>query len=450
MTGQKTYRLPGSSISGNAGFEMFKAKDDGLYYFHFNDAKGQAVLFSKSYATARTRTARCNTLRKRMSIRSSYVKKAVNGSYYIAVLGENREELARSKAFETQKSRDLLFEKLQKGDTANGAAKRVDLSPKKPGKPTRKKEEQDPEPPKDKNAQQARYRFNITFRKAADKTPLSGEIQFPISEEKSSFQGFDLDTIRQFITQHLPDDTSAFSKDHQKEIDAIKTEWRQAIQTGQEKAAKQAEELNQKLKAADKRETEQQREFEADTKALKKQFQSRISDLEKSLKAAQGRIKALEKEIEELSLPPKKEEPVTANPAVPNQPPPALRQLLAQEQSKLSKPIVLMVGGKITENLNLHKTNLPIEFLLKIDEPEEQEAFESYRAIFQIKSMENGQIHWAVQFNGDLGQRNQILLSGNSLSSCAPGLYKLILRVFPLDPSAPDCEIEGKRVVFVL
>lgn len=109
-----------------------------------------------------------------------------------------------------------------------------------------------------------------------------------------------------------------------------------------------------------------------------------------------------------------------------------------------------MVGGKITENLNLHKTNLPIEFLLKIDEPEEQEAFESYRAIFQIKSMENGQIHWAVQFNGDLGQRNQILLSGNSLSSCAPGLYKLILRVFPLDPSAPDCEIEGKRVVFVL
>ena len=42
--------------------------------------------------------------------------------------------------------------------------------------------------------------------------------------------------------------------------------------------------------------------------------------------AAEDEIKALEKEIEELSLPPKKEEPVTANPAVPNQPPPALRQ----------------------------------------------------------------------------------------------------------------------------
>lgn len=423
MSDQKTYRLSQRSPAGNPGFELFKAKDDGLYYFHFNNDKGEAILFSQGFPTAKKRTATLNALRKRMLLKSSYVRKSQNGSCYFMVVNNQKEEIARSKTFETEKSRDLAIEKLQQGSIPEGAAKKVELSPKKPGEPNPAKENRSKASPQGASAPPARYRFNITFRKVADKAPLIGEIEFPISEGKSTFQGIDIDAIQQFIAEHLPDETSAFLKDRQKEIDAIKTELQQAVKAEQEKAAKQ----------------------EA---AFKREYEARASELKTSLKHAQDRIKALEKEIQPPPAP--KEDTFPADTAVNDQQPEQFRRLLAEEQAKLRKPVALMVGGQMIDNLNIPKSNLPVELLMKIDQPEEQKAFESYRAVFQIKSMESGHIQQTIRFSGKLDQQNQILVSANSLNACDPGLYQVIIRVYPLNPPVPDCEIEGRRVVFVV
>lgn len=447
MSDQKTYPLSQRSPAGNPGFELFKAKDDGLYYFHFNNDKGEAILFSQGYPTAKKRTATLNALRKRMLLKSSYVRKSQNGSCYFIVVNNPKEEIARSKTFETEKSRDLVIEKLQQGSIPEGATKKVELSPKKPGEPNPAEENRSKASPKGASAPPARYRFNITFRKVADKAPLIGEIEFPISEGKSTFQGFDIDAIQQFITQHLPYETTAFPKERQKEIDAIKTELNQAVKAEREKAAKQEAAFRRELEAANRRETELRKEFEANASALKQQFQIRTNELKASLKKAQGRIKEMEKEIQ---VPPTtKEDVFSADTIADNQQTEQFRQLLAKEQARLKKPIALMVGGQMVDNLNMPKSNLPVELLMNIDQPEEQKAFEYYRAIFQIKSMESGRIQQAVKFSGKLDQQNQILVSANSLNACDPGLYRVIIRVFPSNPLVPDCEIEGKRVVFV-
>ena len=43
------YNLAQSSRLGQAGFESFKNENDDRFYFHFNDAKGEALLFSQAY-----------------------------------------------------------------------------------------------------------------------------------------------------------------------------------------------------------------------------------------------------------------------------------------------------------------------------------------------------------------------------------------------------------------
>ena len=125
------------------------------------------------------------------------------------------------------------------------------------------------------------------------------------------------------------------------------------------------------------------------------------------------------------------------------------QEILAKEEAKVKKPLALRVGGHLEEKLNLARRNVPIELLLPIEPGTEQKAFDSYRAIFQIKSMESGQIMSEVSFSGRLNPQSQILVSSNRLNTFQPGLYRMIIRVFPLNSSTPEDEIVGKRVVYL-
>jgi hypothetical protein len=94
--------------------------------------------------------------------------------------------------------------------------------------------------------------------------------------------------------------------------------------------------------------------------------------------------------------------------------------------------------------------SLPVELLLEIDGPAEQQILESYRAVFQIKSLESGRVQRSIAFSGQLGPQHQIRVAGNSLNDCDPGPYRLSMRVFPVDPSAPaDYEVRGSSVIFI-
>ena len=423
MSDLKPYRLSQRSPIGNPGFESFKAKDNGLYYFHFNNDKGEAILFSQGYKTAKERTTSRNALRSRIPEKSSYSKKTEKGMYYFLLSKGDKEVLGRSKNFKTKELRDQLIQELQQIKLLGDSFAKKDLSPSEASPKNPKSETKSQGSSASAAVQPARYRFNVTFRKVADEAPLLGEIQFPISKGKTTFQGFDIEAIEAFMVQHLPADKLVNLKGRQKK--------KESSELDQEDSAKQQVELQ-------------------------KEFSKRTSKLEQDLAEARERIKSLEEEIETISQ--EKEPPPGPSSngdalLIPSQVSSELaeqfQEILAKEEAKVKKPLALRVGGHLEEKLNLARRNVPIELLLPIEPGTEQKAFDSYRAIFQIKSMESGQIMSEVSFSGRLNPQSQILVSSNRLNTFQPGLYRMIIRVFPLNSSTPEDEIVGKRVVYL-
>lgn len=96
------YRLDQASRSGLTGFDPFQS-DDNLHYFHFNDAQGQALLFSEGYTTSRSRTNGIKSLIKNAGLQNRYVIKEDTDTPYFVVRAGNRQEIARSKVFASKK-----------------------------------------------------------------------------------------------------------------------------------------------------------------------------------------------------------------------------------------------------------------------------------------------------------------------------------------------------------
>ena len=89
------------SASGLAGFESFQNTRDGRYYFHFNDAQGEALLYSRGFGDASQRNKRLRAVMAGGATEQRYERREENGSHFFILKGRNGQEIARSRAFLT-------------------------------------------------------------------------------------------------------------------------------------------------------------------------------------------------------------------------------------------------------------------------------------------------------------------------------------------------------------
>lgn len=183
------YHLDQVSTGGKSEFETFKSEKDHLHYFHFNDEKGQALLFSQGYKDARSRNSGISSVEKN----AGRVERCMDGDFhYFIIRAANKLEIARSRNFAEAAEMDTVIERMQHsllagvdiGATAASASKQTPLASR-------------PEA----THQPSRYRFHLEWQHRGQDEPLLGVIEYPVTGEKATFKGIDVSAIERFVTR---------------------------------------------------------------------------------------------------------------------------------------------------------------------------------------------------------------------------------------------------------
>lgn len=101
------YDLDHASPKGTLGFESFNRKDKNASYFHFNDADGQALLYSRGFDSNSKREKRIRQVIVASRKAQRYQIIEEGGRYYFIIKERNNLEIARSRTFATREEADL-------------------------------------------------------------------------------------------------------------------------------------------------------------------------------------------------------------------------------------------------------------------------------------------------------------------------------------------------------
>ena len=93
------YNFARQSTSGATGFELFQSERDDQHYFHFNDANGQALLYSRGFSTAGQRDKRLTSVIQSAARENRFEVKEQNGQFFFILKARNGQEIARSRSF---------------------------------------------------------------------------------------------------------------------------------------------------------------------------------------------------------------------------------------------------------------------------------------------------------------------------------------------------------------
>lgn len=96
------YNFARRSTSGATGFELFQSELDEQHYFHFNDADGQALLYSRGFSTAGQRDKRLTSVIQSAARENRFEVKEEDGQFYFILKARNGQEIARSRSFTTR------------------------------------------------------------------------------------------------------------------------------------------------------------------------------------------------------------------------------------------------------------------------------------------------------------------------------------------------------------
>jgi len=117
------------SRSGLAGFETFENTEtrQPRYFFQLNDAEGRPLLFSHAYATDAGRANGIRSVIRNLPVEEHYLIRKEEEGYYFLILAGNRQEIARSRYFDTREALDRQVEWLEAGAREWAATYQVDL-----------------------------------------------------------------------------------------------------------------------------------------------------------------------------------------------------------------------------------------------------------------------------------------------------------------------------------
>ncbi|MCB0557247.1 MAG: YegP family protein [Phaeodactylibacter sp.] len=200
------YDLSQPSASGKAGFESFRNDNKGLYYFHFNDAQGQALLYSQGYTSNKSRDSGLASVKKNMLLKDRLEFHTEGKARFFTVKAGNNQEIARSRFFQSREEmekavRHMLGE-LKEGQSSTVAARQAPVkAPKLEEEPVHKP---------------SKFSFRLDFYKPSLEESLRGRIEYVLNpESRVAFEGIDINKIQAFLYQHLPVDKEVALPGHE-------------------------------------------------------------------------------------------------------------------------------------------------------------------------------------------------------------------------------------------
>lgn len=185
------------AISENRfGFATFY-KEDGLYYFQFNDSTGEPIFFSHGYQSEKSRDNGIQVVIRNAGEEEHYErKKASGGQYYFILKSGNHQEIGRSRKFSSEKERE---EKLTLLKAVNEEAPVYQAVP-----PLREKEavnENHKEKARREEAKKMpRHKFSIIYYPDSD----VWRIIHDLSGDSRQFGSCNGQLIQEFLEAHLP------------------------------------------------------------------------------------------------------------------------------------------------------------------------------------------------------------------------------------------------------
>ena len=209
------FNLTQQSPKKTPGFECFRSHNK--YFFHFNDLEKRIILFSQAYPSKKNRDRGLNSVRKNACDPARYTFHITSDNkHYFHIKASNNKIMARSNDFESQKEAEAA-----KAQLMEAVINKIDLQDSATKTVVHTQENQQG------NTMKTRYRFNLTFRKASEEAPLVGTVEFPLTKEKATFEGLDLESIGDFLKNYLPNKDTAdikyLSKPAQKLVASKKT-----------------------------------------------------------------------------------------------------------------------------------------------------------------------------------------------------------------------------------
>ena len=103
------YDLEQRSRSGVAGAEAVQRARDGLFCAHYNDERGQPLLFTRGVVAKYPRDELLRSLLRALADKRRYTKRESSGRWYFVITARNGRELARSRWFDSLAERDAAI-----------------------------------------------------------------------------------------------------------------------------------------------------------------------------------------------------------------------------------------------------------------------------------------------------------------------------------------------------
>lgn len=199
------YDFKQPSLSGKFGFETFRKPDDKLYYFHFNDTDGKALLFSQGYRDSKSRDRGIKSVVENASSADRYLKhESEEGQSFFILKAKNNHEIARSREFESRKEMLAMLELLSTidGTTQEQYIKEVKL-------PAKSKHSKTPAKPLSKTTQKKavaedmpRFRFTLTYYPDSEVWNLKNNFS---DDKPITLKELDGHTITEYIQSQMPE-----------------------------------------------------------------------------------------------------------------------------------------------------------------------------------------------------------------------------------------------------
>ena len=255
------YDFSTASEQGETGFEIFQGKTDGRFFFKFNDHAGKAVLFSQGYTNVKGRENGMKSVQKNALVESHFelIYLKDGKSFQFVVFAGNRQEIARSIIFESEKkmlSALDFFKKFVKNDGRVEVTENMAVQPPKKQKfippesnteldialqselddiktdkkggemlqntPVFLENKENTEGVLQQTETSAREVFRIELYRPSADAVVKGKIIHALSKEEALLDGLNDDTLKTFISKYFATDSSVQTAVKSKQAPVLK------------------------------------------------------------------------------------------------------------------------------------------------------------------------------------------------------------------------------------
>jgi uncharacterized protein YegP (UPF0339 family) len=203
VTDRYDFKQP--SRSGKFGFETFRHPKDNMYYFHFNDTKGQAVLYSQAYRDKKSRDHGLQSVLDNIKQSDRYLKhESPEGKHFLVLKAGNNHEIARSREFENRREMTAMLELLSSFDSTTTEEYITEVK-----LPAKTKSSKSPSKSVSKSTKSKagaedlpRFRFNLTYYPDSEIWILKNNFS---DENSITFKELDGEKISTFVQSQIPE-----------------------------------------------------------------------------------------------------------------------------------------------------------------------------------------------------------------------------------------------------